>query len=673
MTGTPLRGWLATLDQDALAEVLKARPDVCGPGEPDGWGDLAGRLQERRSVERALKRLTRPCLQVVETVAVLGEDATEVRVTARLGDPDEALAALERHALVWPGHDGALHIAETLREWWTTHGGAVGRAPFEPDGPRLPTMPVDQERVRLAAGARLGEFVGLVSRMLDVCEQEPLQVFRAGVKVQALKRVTRVAAYNEASARLAVACAHNAGLLVSDGTDMRLSPAVEAFRLLPVSEQAVRLLFAWWRLPSAPTRTRSDDGGRLNVLSPKADCEGCVQMRRELVTVLREWVSEGRGVRTPEGLAKALDWHRPLACDHDSGDPPHGALLEEAVLLGLVAHGVLSSFGALLAEGDHAGLMREASGVPSPFSERATIGPDLRLTVQGTPSRRLAEALDAFADGLHGRVWKITDASLRRALDSGLSAAGVEAALTAISAGPLPPSLRDKIEMVAAGHVPSPRLLEVPATCVFQSADTDLLTRAALHPSLQGLGVRLLSPGVLVATGPRDRVFAALRDAGYPLVEDPLPAPLPPLPSDEPPPDFDALAERLRKSAPVKPRPLRRPRSVPSGPVAPLHKPSLLDQWLKIITSECRELTSDEVHRFARAIVEESRVRITYVDLSGVETERIISPPYELVRMGNRKKKLLKAICELRSAEAGHPEERNFYFTRVQAVEAVDG
>jgi hypothetical protein len=666
-----LLDWLATLEQGALTEVLAGRADVCGPTEPAGLDDLAERLQQRQSVERALKRLPRPCVQVAETAAALGQNATRASVTAALDGPgaavDDALTVLERHALVWPGHGGVLHVAETLQERWPKRRGATWRTPFDPFPPVLPTVPVDPERVKLTAAARLGEFVGHVAGMLAECARRPLQVFRrAGVQPKALQRVMRAAFCNEASARLALACAQRAGLFVSDGTHLRLSPASDAFTFLPPGEQAARLLLAWWRLPSAPTRTRLDDGKQLYPLSAKAACDGCVQVRHEMVTVL-QGVPEGEGVRTPEDLARTLDWHRPLACDHVSGHPPHGALLAEAVLLGLVAHGVLSSFGALLAAGDHSGLTREASRLLPAFSERATIAPDLMVTVRGTPSRRLAKELDAVAESLLGPVWRISDESLRRALESGLSATDIEAGLAANSAAPLPPLLRRKIAEAADGHVSPPRLREVPATCVFHSNDTGLLARAVQHPALQGLGARLLSPSVLIALGPRESVLAALRAAGHPADEDPAPGPLPPLASDEPPPDFDALAERLRKDPHV---PRLSPPRTRSAAARPPRRRSALERAQRVITRQARELKSDEILLLARAVAENGRVRITYVDQDGVETERVIGPPYELVQMN--KKKLLKAICEMRSAETGRQEERHFHYSRIQSVEAVE-
>ncbi|MEV5826917.1 helicase-associated domain-containing protein [Spirillospora sp. NPDC052242] len=671
MTGAPLPEWLAALGRDALAEVLAARADACGPPEPGGWDDLAGRLQDERSVERALRRLTRPCVQVAEAAAVLGRDATRASITALLGGPaaavDDALATLERHALAWPGRDGTLHVVEALRERWPEHDAAAGRMPFDPVPPGPPTVPVDPERVERTAAARLGEFAGHLAGTLAECARRPLQTFkRAGAQPRALQRVMAAARCDEASARLALACARGAGLLAGDGAHLRLSPEGDAFTYLPPGEQAARALLAWWTLPSSPTRTRSDDGGQLYPLSTKADCDGCVQVRRELVTVLRE-VPGGRGLQAPEDLGRTLDWHRPLACDHGPRHPPHGALLHEAVLLGLVAHGALSSFGALLAAGDRAGLARRASERLPPFSGRATIAPDLTVTVRGTPSRPLARELDAAAESLVGPSWRISDGSLRRALESGLSPADIEARLTAVSRAPLPPALRRKIAAAADGRVP-PRLREVPATCVFQSADADLVARAVRHPALRALGVRLLSPGVLIAPAPRESVLAALRAAGFAVAEDPAPGPLPPPAADEPPPDVGALAERLRKEPRVPPRSPARPRAAAPRPS---RRRSTLERAERVITREARELGSDEVRLLARAVAEDGRVRITYVDLNGEETSRVIAPPYEMVRLNRRK--LLKAVCEMRSAEAGRPEERHFDYSRIQSVEAVNG
>jgi hypothetical protein len=707
MAGTSLPDWLATLDRDMLAEVLAARADVCGPAEPAGWGDLAERLQQRESVEQALMRLARPDLQVAEAAAALGPAATRATIAELLSGPrdandpfdhpwddrvddavydavDDALMTLEEHALVWPDPDERLHVAETLAEalrerrpaWRPAALSMPGRAGFDlypPDPPT--TLLADPERVDLTAAAQLGTFLGQVEGMLAECARRPLQVFKvAGVQPKALGRVMRAAPCDEAAARLAVAGAERAGLLVNDGTHVRLAPGCEAFTLLPPGEQAARLLFAWWRLSSAPTRTHSDDGKQLYPLSPKAVCAGCVQVRHKLVAILRE-LPDGEGVPAREDVAAALMWWRPLACDHSLGHPPHSALLEEARLLGVVAHGALSSFGALLAAGDHAGLAQEASRLLPAFAEHADIAPGLMVTVRGTPSRRLAKDLDAVADRRLGPVWQIGHESLRRAWESGLSAAGIEACLAAISAGPLPPFLRDRIEAAPGGRVPPPRLQEVPATCVFHSADTALLARTARDPALQAHGLRLLSPGVLIATGPRESVLAALRAAGYAAVEDPAPGPLPPPVADEPPTDFDALADRLRKVSHVPRRsaartPLR-PRPSPARPARQSRPRTALERAERVITREARELNSDEIRLLAQAVAADRRIRITYVDKDGVASERVIAPPYEQVQL-RKKTKLLKAICEMRSAETGRQEERNFYYARIQSVEAVD-
>jgi hypothetical protein len=647
-------------------------------------------------VDQALKRLARPDLQVADAAVALGPDATRQTIAELLSaaddpwdDPwddrvhdyvydavDDALITLEEHALVWPGPDRGLHVAETLaealREREPARRAAGEPAPFDRFPPDLPTTVLpDPAQVELTAAARLGEFVGQVEGMLAECARRPLQVFKvAGMKPAALGRVMRAARCDEASARLAVACAQRAGLLVSDGTHVRPSPGCDAFTLLPAGEQAARLLFAWWRLPSAPTRTHFDDGRQLHPLSPKAGCAGCVQVRHKLVRILRE-VPKGQGVPAREDVAKALMWWRPLACDHSLGHPPHSALLEEARLLGVVAHGALSSFGALLAAGDHAGLAEEASRLLPPFAEHAEIAARHMVTVRGTPSRQLTKTLDAVADRQFGPVWQISNESLRRAWESGLSAGDIEARLAAISAAPLPASLQSRIAAAAGGRVPPPRLHEVPATCVFHSADTTLLGRAFRDPALQALGVRQLSPGILVATGPRESVLAALRAAGYAAVEDPVPGPLPPVAADEPPPDFDALAERLLRDPYVpsrsRARPLRRPRSSPSRPARPARPRTASERAERVITREARELNSNEIRLLAQAVAEDRRVRITYVSREGEETDRSISPPYEMVD-----NKLFKAICEMRSAQTGRPEERMFNLARIQSVQAVD-
>ncbi len=115
---------LRTRDDEELAALLRARPDLLNP-VPNDVTQLATRAGTRASVVRALERLDRFALQTAEALAVAPDPAPYKTLLALLsgdeGDPDveaalpRALGVLRGQALVWGGDD-RLRLVRTVRE-----------------------------------------------------------------------------------------------------------------------------------------------------------------------------------------------------------------------------------------------------------------------------------------------------------------------------------------------------------------------------------------------------------------------------------------------------------------------------------------------------------------------------------------------------------------------------
>src|SRR5439155_5438483 len=115
--------WLATLDPDALAEILAHRAEAHSAPVPTNLVELADRLSLRGAVAALFRTLPLPALQVLEVCQALAEEHGHVDRTALAsafgldGDDEdlaEVLHGLARLALVWP--DGQrLHIVDPLR------------------------------------------------------------------------------------------------------------------------------------------------------------------------------------------------------------------------------------------------------------------------------------------------------------------------------------------------------------------------------------------------------------------------------------------------------------------------------------------------------------------------------------------------------------------------------
>ena len=195
---TGLAAWLRAGGTERVAAVLAQRPDVVAP-PPAGLAELAERLSARASVLRVVDRLDRPCLQVVETLQLLGDGARRDDLERLHGggpDLERALGRLVELALVWPDGTQWVRLAaaarsltaaphglgERLRPLLTTLGAAAQRDLAErtgcPPGSDLHAYLVDPGRVRAVAVEAPPEVAGLLERLVRGSPRLP-GVYRA--------------------------------------------------------------------------------------------------------------------------------------------------------------------------------------------------------------------------------------------------------------------------------------------------------------------------------------------------------------------------------------------------------------------------------------------------------------------------------------------------------------
>jgi Helicase conserved C-terminal domain/WYL domain len=150
MSARSLADALRGADDDALGELLAARPDLLAP-VPADIGQLAARAATAPSVARALDRADAWTMAVLEAVCVAGEAPGYDEVRGLLPDaPDEAVRSridrLIRHGLVW-GDDTAMQPTSGVREIVGLRAAGLGpslRLPLTGLGPgRLRAMAAD--------------------------------------------------------------------------------------------------------------------------------------------------------------------------------------------------------------------------------------------------------------------------------------------------------------------------------------------------------------------------------------------------------------------------------------------------------------------------------------------------------------------------------------------------
>jgi hypothetical protein len=199
------------------------------------------------------------------------------------------------------------------------------------------------------------------------------------------------------------------------------------------------------------------------------------------------------------------------------------SLWQEAKAMGIVAHGTLTTAGHALAAGDGDRLLADVRDLVGSPTTSAIFQADLTAVVPGIPDHALACLLDSAADRESrggALTWRFSSASVRRALDAGVTVEDLTAQLTAASgSGVIPQPLTYLIADIGRQHG---RVRVRAIGCVIHGVEETLLTEVLTAKSLRGLGLTRLAPTVLAAASPQADTLAALRTAGYfPAAEQP--------------------------------------------------------------------------------------------------------------------------------------------------------
>ncbi|WP_226359433.1 helicase-associated domain-containing protein [Pseudonocardia sp. ICBG601] len=153
--------------------------------------------------------------------------------------------------------------------------------------------------------------------------------------------------------------------------------------------------------------------------------------------------------------------------------------------------------------------------------EEILLQADLTAVAPGRLSADLAHELAILAEvesAGGATVYRFTERSLRRALDTGRTADDVRAILEARSRTPVPQTLTYLVDDVARRHG---RLRGGAVSCFLRSDDEVLLSEVLAHSAAEELGLRRIAPTVMVSSLPLAEVLDGLRAAGFsPAAED---------------------------------------------------------------------------------------------------------------------------------------------------------
>lgn len=508
------------------------------------------------------------------------------------------------------------HVGQVLR------GEDPGPMQLRVPDPVLSTAtPADADAA--AAGAVI-DLLRELEVLLENLGATPVAELRSGgLGIREIKRLAKTTGIDEPRLGLILEIAAAAGLIASDipdpeppyGDGPYWAPTATADRFtgMTSAERWHVVASTWLDLPCRPALigSRSPDAKPYGALSASLFSTAAPLDRRLLLELLAE-LPAGAGVDAAT-VSTALIWRRPRWAPRLQPGPVTD-LLTEAHALGLVGRGAISTPGRVLLEkgADPADAVAAmARAMPKPI-DHFLVQADLTVVVPGPLQRDLAEELATVAtveSAGAAMVYRVSEQSIRHALDIGKTRDWMHALFTNHSKTPVPQGLTYLIDDVARRHG---QLRIGMATSFVRCEDPALLAQAVAAPATERLQLRGLAPTVAVSDAPLSEVLATLRAAGFaPAAEDSTGA------------IVDVRPRRARVPAPQR-RPYRPPPR-PSGESLD----ALVAVLRKVTAAPFENTRVDPTVAMAllqRAARNRATVLIGYLDAAGVATQRVVSP-----------------------------------------------
>ena len=501
-----------------------------------------------------------------------------------------------------------------------------------------------------AAGEAL-ELLRHTELLLDTWGQDPPDVLRSGgVGVRELRRVAKSLEVEQERLSFLVELAVGAGLVAqSEEADPQWVPTTQADTWLAAgpAHRWSTLAQAWLDLPRLPglVGARDEKDRLVGPLSEELRRPLAPRDRRRVLGVLDELPS-GHGVRRTEDVAAVLAWRSPRRGGRLRDDLVDWTL-REARALGITALGALSAQGRALLADDPAGAAKLLGhALPEPL-DHVLVQADLTVVAPGRLEPDLAAEMNLVADvesSGGATVYRISESSVRRALDSGRTADDLHALFRDRSRTPVPQGLTYLVDDVARRHG---RLRAGTASAFLRCDDSVLLAEVMANPQVGSLELRRIAPTVLVSPLPLAEVVDGLRAAGFaPVAEGPDGQVLdlranahrvrararPPQPATNATPDDEQLRELVaqaragdRASTTRRGRAVRPERGRPSA-----------EETLRLLRNAAR------LHR---------TVWLGFVDTHGTASQRVVRP----TSVGSG---ILRGIDQAREVEADFPLHR---------------
>ncbi|MGH9105910.1 MAG: helicase-associated domain-containing protein, partial [Acidimicrobiales bacterium] len=536
--GPPLRRALQPLPHKDLANIAKRLGLVTRGAKADLVDELAQALTDGAKVARELGTAPAGTKELARLVAN-GTRASEAVGQYTLYSSLRS----ERTPLGWLASRGMLVAAPG--NWWAPvmpaevalalRGGRLFDGAFVAEPPALVGSPARTPSAGAGDPATTAlELVADVRKLAEAWATGPAKLLQAGgLGVKELRRAAKVTGRPEAHAARLVELAGWAGLVAPGEGEALPTKSYDRWAGEPPARRWAQLALTWlgsqsWlSVAGSPDRNGKQTPALLDHSAPYAVPDA--RVRRAAVLALLGSLPEG-GPCVVGAAAARLLWQQPGLWEGGPAEPAALVrwVLDEAVLVGLATAGhgdevALSPLGRAVL-----GLVESAEAQPwedvlaealaphcPPACTEVVLQADLTAVAAGELPPGLAAELGLLADVEsegHATVYRFSEASLRRGFEQGRTARQVVAFLEKYAAKGVPQVLSYLVEDIGR------RFGEVRAGAArsyLRSEDPALLGAVVRTRKLARLGLRALAPTVAVSQTEWAALVQGLREAGY--------------------------------------------------------------------------------------------------------------------------------------------------------------
>ena len=373
------------------------------------------------------------------------------------------------------------------------------------------------EDVDSAAIGAVLEIVHHIEELLHFWAGEPAAALRSGgIGVREIKRASDELSLDEKYLVFIAELAFISGFLALHNDEEFLpTTGFDLWRNKTLEERWVELATNWLSTSRVAGLVGKSERGYIAPLGPEIDRSAIAHIKR---VTLELYAQISPTTVDVAALAERVKWERPRRAFGNHHDYVHW-IAREAQWLGFSGRNALTSFGQALLTGNADLGMQKL--LPKEI-DYIMIQGDNTAIAPGPLQLDLAREMSLIAniESKGGAtVYRLTDHSIRRALDNGRSSDDIKTFLGKISKTPLPQPLEYMIADVGKRY--GKLRVGISFSSYIRCEDESLVAQILVDKKLSHLQFRQLSKGVLMTEGDTHEAIDALVEAGYfPALED---------------------------------------------------------------------------------------------------------------------------------------------------------